>query len=146
MSDQVLTFENSLESLKNTYETLNEESLSVLLDLYANNARFKDPFQEVYGREKISHVFLKMFEQLSDPHFVIKNIISKQPSAVFLWEFHFKLKRWNKDPISFSGVSWLEFNSANLVVSHQDFWDPSEGIYEHLPIIGPLMRGLKKLA
>jgi steroid delta-isomerase len=33
-----------------------------------------------------------------------------------------------------------------LVEKHQDFWDPAEGIYEKLPLIGPIMRGLKRSA
>jgi steroid delta-isomerase len=47
---------------------------------------------------------------------------------------------------SLTGVSWLQFDEKNLVSSHTDYWDPAEGIYEHLPLIGSLMRGLKKLA
>ena len=136
----------TIESLKTKYEQISVESVDELIQLYSPNARFKDPFNLVFGRDEIKRIFLKMFEQLDSPQFVIRETIQQNSSACLLWEFQFKFKRWDTTPKSLTGVSWLLFDENNLVSSHTDYWDPAEGIYEHLPLIGPLMRGLKKLA
>jgi hypothetical protein len=38
------------------------------------------------------------------------------------------------------GVTHLRFNADGLIVLHQDFWDSAEGFYQHLPVIGTLIR------
>ena len=140
------TLLEAVENLKNAYLQLSPTSVDLLLECYSNDARFKDPFQEVQGHPAIQHIFLKMYEQLINPSFVIREELMGDHQVAFLWDFTFSMRRWNKSPIQFTGVSWLYFNDAFLVNKHHDFWDPSEGIYEHLPLIGPVMRGLKSLA
>ena len=136
----------AVQDLKIAYEKLSPSTVDLLLQSYAKDAIFKDPFQEVKGHVAIKHVFLKMYEQLANPTFVVREELVAKDQVAFLWDFTFSMRRWNKDPISFSGVRWLYFNEEFLVYKHHDFWDPSEGIYEHLPFIGPVMRGLKSLA
>jgi hypothetical protein len=40
-------------------------------------------------------------------------------------------------------VTLLRFDRAGRVVLHQDFWDPAAGFYEHLPVLGPVLRWIK---
>jgi len=42
------------------------------------------------------------------------------------------------------GASHLLFNEAGLVVEHRDYWDSSEELLQKLPVIGALLRWLKK--
>lgn len=140
------TITHQLSELKAAYENLRPDSIDDLLNFYATNASFKDPFQEVQGRTAIRHIFLKMFEQLEFPSFQVKEIQSQGMQASLLWEFKFKFKRWNRSEQKILGVSWLYFDDNNLIARHHDFWDPAEGIYEKLPIIGSLLKLLKKAA
>jgi steroid Delta-isomerase len=140
------SIQEAVSDLKNAYAILDASNIDSLLRCYSEHAIFKDPFQEVKGHPAIKHVFLKMYEQLLNPTFEIQQELIGQQQIAFLWDFKFSMRRWNKSPIQFTGVSWLYFDSNFLVEKHHDFWDPSEGIYEHLPLIGPIMRGLKSLA
>jgi steroid delta-isomerase len=132
--------------LKFEYENCTPNTIHQLIKFYAPNAIFKDPFQEVIGHPAISKIFFKMFEQLNEPRFVVQETLVGNQQAALLWEFHFSMKRWNTNAQSFTGVSWLYFDEDLLISKHHDYWDPSAGIYEQLPILGPLMRGLKSLA
>jgi len=38
------------------------------------------------------------------------------------------------------GVTHLRFDADGLIVLHQDFWDSTEGFYQHLPVIGAVIR------
>jgi steroid delta-isomerase len=137
---------DAVEKLKSQYDQLSSTNIDGLLNCYSVDAIFKDPFQEVQGHPAIKHIFLKMYEQLNQPQFVVREQLIGEKQVAFLWDFQFSMKRWNTTPQSFSGVSWLYFNDAFLVTKHHDYWDPAAGIYEHLPLIGPVMRGLKSLA
>ena len=137
---------DAVETLKSQYDQLSSTNVDGLLNCYSVDAIFKDPFQEVQGHPAIKHIFLKMYEQLNQPQFIVREQLIGEKQVAFLWDFQFSMKRWNTTPQSFSGVSWLYFNDAFLVTKHHDYWDPAAGIYEHLPLIGPVMRGLKSLA
>jgi steroid delta-isomerase len=131
--------------LKIQYGQLSPTNLDGLLNCYSTDAIFRDPFQEVQGHQAIKHIFLQMYEQLNQPQFIVREQLLGEKQVAFLWDFQFSMKRWNTSPKCFSGVSWLYFNDAFLVTKHHDYWDPAAGIYEHLPLIGPVMRGLKSL-
>lgn len=136
----------NLEDLKFQYEHLSIGQIEDLLFFYSDTAIFKDPFQQVQGHDAIGSVFKHMFLSLDEPHFVVKSIQYKGLEASLLWDFKFKFKRWNVSQQSITGVSWLEFNAQGKIQSHIDYWDPAEGIYEKLPLLGSLMRFLKRLA
>ena len=143
MSDLIA---NQLKSIQFEYENIEIDRVKQLVEHYAPDATFKDPFQLVQGREAIIHIFEKMFTQLNNPSFKVISAMHQGLEASLLWEFNFCFKRWDKSPQSLKGVSWLKFNEAGLITSHIDYWDPAEGIYEKLPLIGSLMRFLKKQA
>jgi hypothetical protein len=143
MSDLLL---QQLKSLQYEYEHIEINRIDQLMAHYSINAIFKDPFQTVSGKEAIAHVFRKMFDQLNSPSFKVLSTIHNSSEASILWEFNFQFKRWNTTPQSLKGVSWLTFDELGLISSHIDYWDPSEGIYEKLPVLGHLMRFLKKQA
>lgn len=137
---------DAIDQLKQRYDQLAPSNVRELLVCYASNAVFKDPFQEVRGHDAIEHIFQKMFKQLDHPQFSIREQLIGEHQIAFLWDFRFSMKRWNTQAQTFAGVSWLSFDEDFLVVKHEDFWDPAAGIYEHLPLLGPVMRGLKKRA
>jgi len=135
-----------LEDLQFQYEHCTPDSIAELLKFYAPSAIFKDPFQEVVGHVEIEKIFTKMFVQLNNPRFIVQEKLIGQDQACLLWDFEFSMKRWNTSKQSFRGVSWLYFDQDQLIQKHHDYWDPASGIYEQLPILGPIMRGLKSLA
>jgi hypothetical protein len=40
----------------------------------------------------------------------------------------------------------MTFNEQSLIVEHRDYWDAAEELYEKIPVLGALMRWLKKRA
>jgi hypothetical protein len=44
------------------------------------------------------------------------------------------------------GGTHLVFNDEGLVTLHRDYWDAAEELYEKLPLVGGLMRWLKRRA
>lgn len=43
------------------------------------------------------------------------------------------------------GATWVRFDAQGLVACHRDDWDAAEELYEKLPVIGRLMRWLRKM-
>ena len=132
------------EKISHFFESLHQEtSVDGFKAIYADAVVFKDPFNEVKGVEAVHKIFAHMYENLDNPRFVITEYIGTQDTAYVKWDFIFRFKG-EKEENSFEGVSRLEMNADDRVISHTDFWDAAEHMYEHLPLLGSLLRFVKR--
>jgi steroid delta-isomerase len=123
------------------FEALTPESLARIGEHYAANAWFKDPFNEASGLEAIRRVFAHMFEQVQEPRFRILERVVDDEGALLTWEFRF---RRSAGEILVRGATHLKFNGRGKVVYHRDYWDAAEELYAKLPMLGALMRFLRR--
>ena len=133
--------------LASFFETLSPQSVSQLHTIYDVQARFKDPFNEVQGLPEIERIFRHMYVALDQPHFVITGQLVDGAQAFLTWEFRFRFKRFDTATAqTVRGGSHVVFNEQGLVTMHRDYWDAAEELYEKLPVVGGVMRWLKKRA
>ena len=133
--------------LAHFFSTLTEHSVKDLARYYAADARFKDPFNDVQGVAAIAPIFAHMFEALEQPHFVVTGQVVQGLQCFMTWEFRFCFKNFKRaEPQRILGASHLVFSPADLVTLHRDYWDAAEELYEKLPLVGALMRWLKRRA
>ncbi len=126
------------------YEGLTLQSLPSLVSLYGEDACFKDPFNEVRGRDAIERIFRHMFDTLVAPRFVVLEAIPDASQAFLIWDFHFQRNgKGNAAPLRIHGSSHLRFDPDGRVSHHRDYWDPVEELYAKLPVLGPLARWLQ---
>ena len=129
------------------FEHLTPASLGQLAALYTPQAYFKDPFNEVSNLADIRQMFTHMFDALEQPHFVVTGCIVDGAQCFLTWEFKFRFKSYDKVTVqTVRGASHLKFNAQGLVEFHRDYWDAAQELYEKLPVVGSLMRWLKKRA
>jgi SnoaL-like domain len=129
------------------FEKLTPESVAQLPNIYDAQARFKDPFNEVQGLAEIERIFRHMYVALDGPHFVITGQLVDGAQAFLTWEFRFRFKRFDTQTLQVvRGGSHVVFNDQGLVTLHRDYWDVAEELYEKLPLLGGVMRWLKKQA
>jgi hypothetical protein len=135
------------ENLATFFETLSPQSVGQLHTVYDAQARFKDPFNEVQGLPEIERIFQHMYVALDQPHFVVNGQVVDGAQAFLTWEFRFRFKRFDTTTLqAVRGASHVVFNEQGLVTMHRDYWDAAEELYEKLPVVGGVMRWLKKRA
>ena len=136
----------SVNALIAFYEDLSPASVARFPEFYADDAFFKDPFNEVRGVVSIQHIFTHMFRQLSEPRFVVCERVLAENGVLLVSERQFRrlLARGESEAQLIRGASHLKFDAAGKVAWHRDYWDAAEELYEKLSGIGWLMRFLKK--
>lgn len=135
------------QTLAHFFETLSPQRVAQLHTIYDAQARFKDPFNEVQGLEAIGQIFQHMYVALDQPHFVVTGQLVDGNQAFLTWEFRFRFKRFDTVTLqAVRGGSHVVFNAQGLVTMHRDYWDAAEELYEKLPLVGGVMRWLKKRA
>ena len=129
------------------FETLSEASVERMNTVYAANVHFKDPFNEVNALPDVQRIFHHMYKTLERPRFVVTGQVVDGQQCFLTWNFEFHFRTYRPSVLqTIHGTSHLAFNEAGLVVYHRDYWDAAEELYEKLPLIGALMRWLKKRA
>lgn len=129
------------------FETLTPAAVLRLGDVYAANARFKDPFNDVQGVPAIQAIFTHMFDTLEQPRFVVTGRVVQGTQCFLTWDFLFAFQRFDKGVTqTVRGASHLVLDDAGRITLHRDYWDAAEELYEKLPVVGTLMRWLKRRA
>ena len=137
----------AVERVAQYFETLAPDGVARITTLYGPQARFVDPFNDVVGLPAIAGIFEHMFVALESPRFVITERIVQGQQCFLTWDFHFRFKNFQKDtPQTIRGGSHLVFSDDGLVTLHRDYWDAAAELYEKLPVVGGVMRWLKKRA
>lgn len=128
------------------FESLSLQDLPRLAEIYTPDAHFKDPFNEVQGVAAIQAIFAHMFESLDGPRFMIRERIVQGGQCFLSWDFVFRMKRFSTDEQVIRGGSHLVLAADGRIAVHRDYWDAAEELYEKLPVLGALMRWLKRRA
>ncbi len=137
----------SVDTIVHAFETLDPRDIDTLESLYAADARFKDPFNDVRGWPAIAAIFRHMEVSLVQPRFVITGRIVDGRQCFLTWEFHFAFKRFAVGQQQcILGASQLVLDEVGRITLHRDYWDAAEELYEKLPLVGSLMRWLKRRA
>lgn len=130
-----------VETLVAFYEGLSPASIGRLRELYAADARFKDPFNDVRGVDAIERIFRHMFEQVDDPRFAVGTRIVQGRDAMLVWVFRFSTRG---RAMTVRGVTHMVFDDEGRVAEHRDYWDAAEELYAKLPVIGAVLRWMAR--
>mgnify|MGYP001156559433 FL=1 len=127
------------------YETLSPASLARIAEVYAADARFKDPFNEVCGLPAIEKVFRHMYEQVQAPRFRVTKRMGEGDEAWLAWEFEFHFRGWKEAELQcIRGATHLRFAADGRVIAHRDYWDSGEELFSRLPLVGTLVNWLRR--
>ena len=127
------------------FEGMRREDVSQLDAYYTLDAWFKDPFNEVRGLEQVQRIYRHMFEALEAPRFHVTSRIAQGDECFLAWEFRFRFRSWRRgEEQRVRGSSHLKLAPDGRIAWHRDYWDAAEEVYEKLPVLGGLMRWLKR--
>lgn len=132
--------------LRAFFESITPESAARIDDIYTADAYFRDPFNEVRGAAAIRRIFAHMFVQVQAPRFVIREVVAQDEAAFLTWDFVFRFRGAAAGEQVVHGASHLKFAADGRVRYHRDYWDAAGELYEKLPVLGGLMRLLRKRA
>ena len=129
------------EELAQWFATLTPMSLQNIDSIYAQTATFRDPFNEVVGIASIQRIYQHMFETLDEPRFVITTKLVDATGAFMTWQFLFTL---HDKAYKIEGGTHFNLDGQGLIVLHRDYWDAAQELYEKIPVLGAVLRLLRK--
>ncbi len=129
------------EEIARWFESLQPEMLDSIGDIYAADAIFTDPFNDVIGVDSVRQIYAHMFASLDSPGFVVNTIVVEAEQAFMTWSFNF---RRASTPYSIAGCTHFRLDASGRIALHRDYWDAAREVYEHIPLLGAMLRVLRR--
>lgn len=132
-----------LDKFIKVYSELGTDNLRLLEQVYHPNIEFTDPMHRVEGRETLLNYFEQIYSQVISCQFIIDDVFLRDDQAAIYWTMTFRHQRLNRQkPITVQGHSRIRGNGES-VIFHRDYLDLGAMLYEHLPLVGALVRNIK---
>ncbi len=123
------------------WQGLTPETVPTLVGLAAADIRFRDPFQEVRGRDAFERMLRHMFATVAEPRFLVTDHALGIAAGYLRWSF---TCRRGADTQTIDGVSEIGFAPDGLVSAHVDHWDSGMQVYARLPVLGMAIRAIAR--
>ena len=143
--DAVLPDDEILSRFINFYNPLDQDHIAKGMDqIYAEELYFNDTLVTLLERNALQEHLLATAERLSHMSLRPVNVIRDDNQVYLVWVMEARFSLLGRERLSRTiGISQLRFNSNGKVFFHQDFWDSSQGLDQHLPVLGPMTRWLR---
>ncbi len=133
-----------ISSVVEVYQKLDKHNLQLLDEIYHPDVIFEDAAHRLEGRVALYDYFQSLYTNVTRCDFLIDEQQQVGDTGFLTWTMelvHPKLK--NGSPISVSGASHLKF-SQDQVIYHRDYFDLGEMLYENLPLLGSVIKIVKR--
>ena len=127
----------------NLYKTLGLGEIDSLRNVYSDNIVFEDPAHRIEGLENMLDYFKSMYANVNDCQFDFESVIVDQEHIVLTWTMHLSHPKLNRGAtIQVKGSSVLRIYN-NKIEAHRDYFDLGAMAYEHIPLLGRVVSGVK---
>ena len=133
----------SVAVFKDTFHRLDAHSLHLLDELYNDRVVFQDPFRRIEGLPALRHYCGALYRDTISSSVVFEEECIGQDAAMLSWTLSFRHTRLNHGAlIQVPGVSHLRYRDK--VHYHRDYFDGGALLYEHVPLLGSLVKAVKR--
>ena len=127
------------------FEGMTPDDVARLGEIYADDVHFVDPFSDFTGLDRLKRVFAAMFEGMRDYGLTVEEqgMISADTGLV-RWTMGGFVKALGPARWEVKGVSLIRFGADGRVAEHLDYWDAAGQMYERLPVLGWILKRIRR--
>lgn len=121
-------------------KTAREETEKV----YAPDAYLNDTLKTVHGSPAIRDYFIKTAQGLESMTVRFDDLAVSGNNYYVRWTMETRMKNLAQGKtVRTIGVTLVRFDSKGRVLVHQDFWDSAQGVWDHVPGVGSVIRWIR---
>ena len=124
------------------FEGLTRATLPDIARIATPDMRFRDPFNDVRGIADVVRLLASMYAH-GTPRFEVLDRALGQSAGYILWRFT-NDPGGGAAPWTITGMSEIHFAADGRICEHIDHWDSGGQFYERIPVLGWLIRRVRK--
>ncbi|MCC5876828.1 MAG: nuclear transport factor 2 family protein [Candidatus Sumerlaeia bacterium] len=126
------------------FNELNWDNIDLVEELYTPDVYFNDPIHELKGIDELTRYYIRLYDGVEKCHFHWHDEVANDGQGMIAWTMVMSHKRFRKgETLEMPGVSHLRFREGK-VAWHRDYFDMGRMIYERVPLLGGVIRRIKK--
>ncbi len=135
----------AVQRVKDFFAVMTEDSVrKQTRQVYAPEAYLNDTLKSLNGAAAIEDYFLASVRNAESVTVQFVDVAESGGNYYFRWVMNTRLKQLRPgQTIRTIGITMMRFDPQGRVVFHQDFWDATAGLFEHVPVMGTAIRGIK---
>jgi hypothetical protein len=138
------TTDEALARFRRFYDEFSPAWIERIEELYAPGFVFKDAFHTIDGDfEAMRTYFRRILTALAHSRFVTEDVATGADGSYVRWRWEWK-RRASDSLRVVPGVTHLRFAADGRITHHTDLFDAAEGFYEALPVVGGVLRAIKR--
>jgi len=112
--------------------------------VYAQDAFFNDTLKTLHGSPAIRDYYIKTAQGLESMSVTFDDVAVSGDNYYFRWTMDTRMKHLARGKnVRTIGVTLVRFDPQGRVLIHQDFWDSAQGVWDHVPVIGRVIRWIQ---
>lgn len=136
--------EPRLQRFLDYFNQLASSNLNEPLDIYHVEVEFIDPVHRISGREALQLYLQHGYQRLNFAQFTALQGVVQQDSGFLSWIMTFSHPAIAQGQrIEVHGCSELRWQGAQIIY-HRDYYDLTEMVYQHVPLVGWLTTKIKQ--
>lgn len=113
-------------------------------EIYAEELFFNDTIKTLHGVEDLQEYLAETAEAIDKGTVEFLDLVTSNGNYYFRWQMTIRFKKLARGEDKLSvGMSHIRFDADGKVILHQDFWDSTGGLFEHVPGLGWMLRSVK---
>lgn len=137
----------ALERFARFFSSFEPDRIERLLpDTYASDVWFNDTLKTIAGAHALAHYLAESAAAVEACKVSIEDTTrTAQGEYLVRWRMMIRFRKLRRGVDTWTvGISHLRFDAEGRVVYHQDYWNAADGLYEHVPLLGGLIRAIKR--
>lgn len=118
----------------------------LLPQTYADDVWFDDTLKTIRGRDALAHYLRESAQAVEDCRVdVLECTRTDRGEFLVRWRMKIRFRKLRRGTDTWSvGMSHLRFDAGGRVVYQQDYWNAADGLFQHIPLLGGLIRAVKR--
>ncbi len=128
------------------FKELNSDTMDLIDEFYDRYILFRDPLVEIRSREKLKDYYRRLYQNVQEIDFDISYVVQENNNTALAWKMMLRAENFNGNkPVTVDGSSIIKFGgSEGKAIYHRDYFDLGEFVYEGIPVVGGLVRIVKR--
>ena len=137
-SAQIEKFLESMNSIQH------DNAKRMLANIYTEDIVFIDHIKSIQGLKNVTKYFEDLYQNVTSCHFTLTSHLQDNHHYSLEWVMHLQHKKIsNNQKIELNGASFIEFKDDKICY-HRDYYDVGALIYERIPILGSVIRTVRR--
>ena len=134
----------ALDRFRRFYNEFSAEWVEKVGTLYAPGFAFRDAFHTIEGDfDALRAYFHRVLTALAESRFIVEDLSTGADGSYVRWRWEWRRKASHPLRVV-PGVTHLRFDGNGRILYHRDLFDAAEGFYETLPVLGGMIRMVKR--